>query len=412
MDVSFTGYYNGTDDNYLSYISFTIKGQENPFYENANAYLPFNQLNTINLIDYINLFSANKTTVTIKVADKFGAERSTNFTVQIVELSISPSLNNIFSSTSNEYTYSCRLSGATSGVSDKKLVYTFYNENNLATPVLTTEEKLLVSQEGTIQTKLNFNSLTHGVYLMSVSAEAQITGSTTKIKSNILTHKVIYFDQTIGNPLLAVLIPEKTEQYTNIPINFMIATSEIDKVYTLNVVIDGKEKARLNITSNTFSSYDLYFENTGNYSLVLNVLELGISHSASLSIQGYTGNLPVIDPNNKSLMLYLNPKGQSNDSVDRDSWKEYNDKYVAKISNQHFSSTTGWLTDADGSAYLKLASGGKLEIPGFEPFKSDPTQSDKNDSSMGYGMTIELDFEVNGVTDFDEDLIKCISTNQ
>jgi hypothetical protein len=31
---------------------------------------------------------------------------------------------------------------------------------------------------------------------------------------------------------------------------------------------------------------------------------------------------------------------------------------------------------------------------------------------MGYGMTIELDFEVNGVTDFDEDLIKCISTNQ
>ena len=194
MDISFTGYYNGTDDNYISYVSFTIKGQENPFYENANVILPFNQLNTINLIDYISLFTTNKTTVTIKVADKFGAERSTNFTVQIVELSISPSLNNIFSTSSNEYTYSCRLSGATSGVSEKKLVYTFYNENNLNTPVLVTEEKLLVNQEGTIQTKINFGSLSHGVYLLSVMAEAQIAGSTTKIKSNILTHKVIYFD--------------------------------------------------------------------------------------------------------------------------------------------------------------------------------------------------------------------------
>ena len=191
----------------------------------------------------------------------------------------------------------------------------------------------------------------------------------------------------------------------------MVATTEVDRVYTLSIAIDGKEKTKLNITSNAFSSYNLYFENTGNYNLTLSVLELGISYSTNISIKDYTGELPVIDPNNKSLMLYLNPKGQSNDSVDRDSWKEYNNKYIAKISNQHFSSTTGWLTDTDGSAYLKLTSGGKLEIPGFEPFKLDPTQNSNTDSSMGYGMTIELDFEVNGVTDFDEDLIKCISTN-
>jgi hypothetical protein len=31
---------------------------------------------------------------------------------------------------------------------------------------------------------------------------------------------------------------------------------------------------------------------------------------------------------------------------------------------------------------------------------------------MGSGMTIELDFEIDGITDYDADLIKCVSTDE
>jgi hypothetical protein len=69
-----------------------------------------------------------------------------------------------------------------------------------------------------------------------------------------------------------------------------------------------------------------------------------------------------------------------------------------------FSSSTGWCKDANGTYYLALNSGGKLTLPTFLPFKNDPSADE--------GMTIELDFEISGVTNFEQDIIKCISTSQ
>lgn len=108
-------------------------------------------------------------------------------------------------------------------------------------------------------------------------------------------------------------------------------------------------------------------------------------------------------------MLYLNPKGRSNSDLNREEWKEYNGKHTALLSNFYFGNTSGWLEDAAGTSYLQLASGGRLTIPTFKPFAEDPTKASAVNSTMGYGMTIELDFEVNGVTDYDAELISCVS---
>ena len=56
-----------------------------------------------------------------------------------------------------------------------------------------------------------------------------------------------------------------------------------------------------------------------------------------------------------------------------------------------------------------LASGGKLTIPTFKPFAEDPTKTSAVNSTMGYGMTIELDFKIQAVLDYEAELIKCYS---
>jgi hypothetical protein len=75
----------------------------------------------------------------------------------------------------------------------------------------------------------------------------------------------------------------------------------------------------------------------------------------------------------------------------------------------YYGSGNGWEQDDDGVAYLSLTSGGKLSIPNFYPFAEDPTRKSATNSAMGSGMTIELDFEISGVTDYDAELIKCVS---
>jgi hypothetical protein len=77
----------------------------------------------------------------------------------------------------------------------------------------------------------------------------------------------------------------------------------------------------------------------------------------------------------------------------------------------HYGKVNGWMMDDDGTSYLKLSSGASLLVPGFKPFEHDPTKMNGADSRMGYGMTIELDFAIEGVLDYDEEIISCYSTN-
>jgi hypothetical protein len=195
-------------------------------------------------------------------------------------------------------------------------------------------------------------------------------------------------------------------------LNYYLASLEDNKNYTLTIYRDDTFITSLEVMTNTLSTYPLYFEHKGNYNLTLNVVELGLSHSTVIAVTEYKGELPVIDPNDQSLMLYLTPKGQSNSSTTKDKWADYHNRYVAELNNLHYSNANGWLVDSDGTSYLQLNSGGTMTIPGFYPFAQDPTQTNTHNTAMGSGMTIEIDFEVDGITDYDADIIKCISKDQ
>jgi hypothetical protein len=66
MKVSIKGNYNGTDENYITEVSFLRFGDDTPFLT-LDKELSFNTEHEIDLINYKRLFNSNKTTVTVKV---------------------------------------------------------------------------------------------------------------------------------------------------------------------------------------------------------------------------------------------------------------------------------------------------------------------------------------------------------
>ena len=416
MPIEFIAYLKDAEDNYINYVAFSFGGPiadgYSAFYEISNEAFAFNTPHPIDLIDYIDLFNASATSVYINTTDKYGSPRSKRFYVQVIDLTLDNEKPLIFSTFADKYTYSCKIGGAQSGISSKKLIFSFYDENNLSGNPFVIEDEVDKNYVGSWQTDLNLSNLNHGNYIMTVEAIAQITGSSTTIPSNILTHKVSKFDENINSALFTALLPDRLEQHTNIPLNYLLTSKEENKTYTLKISLDGIETARLAITTNTLSKYPLYFDKKGNYSLNLSVVELGLEWNSIITILEYTDDLPIIKPDHSSLMLYLTPRGQSNDSITRDSWMDYNGLYEAKLNNAYYSDASGWLEDKSGVPYLSLNAGSTLTIPSFYPFKDDPTKISNTNSAMGSGMTIELDFELNGVTDYSAELIKCISTNE
>lgn len=413
LEIPLTTNYDGDKENYISMISFYFAGQEEePFYTISDQYLTMNTTHQIDLIKYINLFDDKGKKVYISVLDKFGNSRSTYFNIYIVQLALEQKMDPVFISSSEGITYTSNLSGATSGITNKKIIYKIYRESNLNTEILTYEAALANSEKGIIGTLIrDVTNLEDGVYVITVQAQANVVGSTTVIQSNMLTNKFVKYDATLAaSPILGVYIPESIEQYTSTALSFLLASSDT-KAYTAVIKVSGETKDSIEFTSNQMASYDLYFETLGSYNIEISITELGLSYSQVISITSYTGNLPVIDPSKDSLMLYLTPRGKTNSSLNKDVWDDYNGRYQARLSNFYYGKVNGWLSDSDGTPYLGLSSGAKMNIPSFYPFQVDPTRPSAANQNNPQGLTIEIDFEVDGVTDFSKNLIYYLSRN-
>ena len=415
MNVGVIGYKENSGDNYLSSITFTIgtkedvdNGNKEPFLtENSSPEktLNFNVMHQINLAPYKHLFNATNTTVTVTIFDKYGERRREEIKVRLITIALTPTMSTLLPATTSELTFRVNLTGATAGVSDKKLVYTFFKEEDLEKSVLTLEYNLNLNDTDVITKNLNLATLEHGIYVLQVQASAKIAGTQNTIYSNIVTHKVGYFVETTS-PLLMALAPAKTEQYTNIPVEYLYVTNESNKEYSLEIRINNIFYKTINIISNQADKYSFYFEEAETKRIQFTILETGVSSTIELTLSPYTGHLPIIDLNRDDLMLYLNPKGKTNNDADRNIWTDSKKGQLsANLTGLNYSQLDGWTVEAStGDSCLKLISGARLDMPTFKPFDADPV-SGKNAN----GMTIELDFEVNGILDFSKTIMSCVS---
>lgn len=404
-------------DNYVNKVEFRFDKQTVPFCTiNGVFNFSLNNIHYVDLINYKDLFPITASKINIKTYDMYGTERDTNFTIEMIDLYLEKSQKDLVYSVSPNYIYICELFGGNSdNVITKKLVYDFYTEENLKTPIHTQSKTINKNSESNIQESLDLSKLKgHGSYILKVHAEATLANSDI-IPSNELVSKIAYFDKVNNNsPILMVSTPETTEQYTSIPLQYLLVYPDGEDTYTLEIRLNNKVEKELIINTNNLDSYDLYFERAGSYLLTCVVKELDARYETDLVIKEYTGNIPVIDTDNANLLLCLSPRGKTNQELNKNTWSDINGNYTATLNGLHYGTVDGWLTDPDTKTnYLKMISGATLSLKDFKPFKNDPTVENANiDPRLGYGMTIELDFEINGTLDYDTEVIKCISYNQ
>lgn len=415
MPIQFRCNYNGTSENSIAQVAFKFSLNEDAFYISNNSSFKFNQVNTIDLIAYKNLFTTNRRSLYIEVTDQWNTVRSVSFSIQLLTLLLTKTEGDILtclpdSLDNNTLEYNYEIAGTADDIKTKQVIFNYYKEDNLLSPYNTFTQTLDSTDEGSRLFKMSLNSFEQGVYYLEVQAKVELKSSTEIIYSNTLTHKAGCLKADNEQPLLVVKVPEKAEMYTNIPVEYYLLTTETNKRYTLQIKINGQEEAQLQIGTNVLGIYNFYFEEKidTKYTLLFVVTELNLEYQEILNVSTYTGNIPIIDPTRDDLMLYLNARKHSNDALDKELWKDYSGRIgtdgntiSGKLSNFGFNKVSGWAQEEDGSDYLLFASGASMVIDNFNPFSED--YSNKN------GLTIELDFSLSDIIDYEDDLISCLS---
>jgi hypothetical protein len=111
-----------------------------------------------------------------------------------------------------------------------------YDEHDIQ--VYSVDYELEANQIGTIIRTINLNSVGHGAYTLKVKIVGSVSGTT--IQSNELVHKLLRYESIVGQPIFTALIPEKTEQYTDIPISYLLVFGENVKQYHVDIILNDK----------------------------------------------------------------------------------------------------------------------------------------------------------------------------
>ena len=375
--------------------------EDQVFYTMENLMKPMEEVIEIDLIQYLNKFNDyGSTTIYVHAYDKYGASRQKKFTLHVVTLQIATNHLSMLSSITDSFSYRVSLSGS-AALSNYNMHFDFYNDNGDLS--YAQETKIEKNQIGSnIPCSIDLSTLIHGAYTLKVYFTGQAGVNT--ITSNIFTHKMIRYKEG-GDPILGILIPEICEQYTEIPINYLLVYGDSVKNYNLTITLDDENITSENVISGNYGTYNLTVEQADIYRLKFIIEELSILLDYELEIVPYSGLLPVINVTRDDLMVYLSPKGRTNNAVDKEEWpgKSKNDKennHRANLRNFHFRNVDGWLRDENNVDYLKVSQGSSVEFTDFSPFSQNPNVN---------GVTIELDFMISGISDYDTPLIDCIS---
>jgi hypothetical protein len=130
MILPFTTYYNGTDNNEISKIRVEYGGEgENKgkvIFETSVKFPLNTTIKEVDLINYKHLFNEYGTEIVLWVYDKYTVKKEARYMVSITELKIDKQ------DTKDNYildtdTFYCNIKGGTSGVSNKKINYCFYD---------------------------------------------------------------------------------------------------------------------------------------------------------------------------------------------------------------------------------------------------------------------------------------------
>ncbi len=331
---------------------------------------------SVNVGDYLTL-GTNK--VKIRVTDVYDQSRVLSYTISVVNLTIESSFDTSAPFAAGQvigYTY-------TPFGALEKTVHFEVDGSEVATATVTTS--------GRQQTQA-LPAMEHGAHTLRVWFTGLVDGLVAK--SNELYYSLSVVEDGITAPVVAVRFDRDTAtQYETLDIPYTVYTpGSLNSDVTLSA--NGRTISRLSV-DRTEQVWSYRADSSGR--LTLAIASGTTTQTIVLTVERTDMD---IEPESDALALHLTSTGRSNSETHPETWRdtETESGVSAVLTGFNFTSD-GWIRDDDGITALRVSGDARVSIP-FQPFAQDFRTT---------GKTIELEFAVRDVLDYDEPIISCMS---
>ena len=309
----------------------------------------------------------------VQVTDSYGATRKLTFKINAVSISVTSTFDD-----SKAYV------GAISFV---------YTPVGSLTKVI--HFKIDGKEIGTVETAISNRQQTysippqaHGAHILEVYATATI--DETDIESEHLFYDIICISSGSNTPVIASSFKMmEIEQYDTLLIPFIVyspASSNSEITLSANGQVVSTQTV-----DRTKQAWSYRANDAG--ALTLTITCGSISKTFNVNV---TESPIVVEPETQDLELYLTSQNRSNSDTNKEEWK-FND-ITASFSGFNWKNN-GWVKDDNGYSCLRVSGGASVTLP-LHLFASD---------FRATGKTIEFEFMVHDVYNYDTPVISCWS---
>ena len=351
------------------------------------------------------LVSGKTNTIKIVVRDIFGTENSLEFSVAVINITVSSSFkqNTILNLDTYPTSYSFPIV-VKGGLN--KTVHIVLDGTELKDSSITVS-----ALESGVQKYITIPSCSHGVHSLEIYATVVI-GDTT-LTSNKLYYELVWVENGNANILIASrFTTTEADQYERLTIPYFVydPSSEKANVYfEVNGERQNESALTVGRTQQTWeTSGNLVGENT--FSIICGnttkTFKVNLSQIETVNVKDTTDELQV---------CLIADKAHSNAIVEtRDVWKSKGIYPNLQVQFNNFNwKTDGWTT-FNGSPALNISGGASLYIP-YSIFAGSYKTEDGNTVDTDFktvGGTVEIEFKVSEVTNIDTPFLTCMSNGR
>ena len=323
--------------------------------------------------DVSEYLSAGSNSIQLQVMDSYGNSRVKNFTVTVVELSLTSSFDD---------------STVQSGI--LAFPYTPYGAVTKTVHFVldgVEQETVSTSITGRQQTYI-IPAQSHGAHTLRVYFEATINGNL--VRSNELYYEIIWLETLNQTPVIGSSFHETNiMQYTTVTIPYIVYSPSSQMS---DVVIKVGERVVSEITVDRSKQIFSYRVNNAG-EVTITISTGAVSKTITLSV---TAAQIDVSAETENLGLYLSSASRSNKEANPAVWTF--GEIAAEFHNFNWASD-GWQMDEDGITALRLFGDARLTIP-YKPFSQDFRTT---------GKTIEIEFAARDVLDYDAVILSCLN---
>lgn len=334
---------------------------------------------TIDLGAYLTAGKENN--IRVAVTDQEGATKSIAYKVTVSQNYIESSFPAL-----SKQTGSFQIAYTPVGSGEKTVYFEIDGDDSIIEPKVVTSSNRVQYQ--------TIPALEHGAHTISVYMKTVLEGHTEPITSNTLVFDVAAIEVGNNTPILLISsTATSTKQYEAFELPFIAYTPGSSRS-TVKCYVDNALKTTLNVSGDA-TSWPYTFMEDGTYTLKLESGEQEATQQVTVSEVVLNASAET-----EGLKFYFTPANRSNNEPVPGQYSftnEDGDTYGLTFNNMRFTND-GWTGHS-----LKIGVGSSVDC-NYKPFLTDVTST--------VGKTIELNFKVNSVYNYGNNVISCFANNK